>query len=138
MRRFAFISRHVPTQRRHELAAEQGITLVHVGDVDAFRGDFAALRLWWDVLQSADGWRETGDRGWQEPPFEGCIVVHPAAALRACSRTPTVPQGVSPRRLSQSPSTSGGWPASASSMRVGKRWAVRSASSPRRRGGGWR
>lgn len=67
---FAFISRHQPTAEQHALAAEKGITLIHVGDADAFTVDNSfvyenAARL--DV------------------PFGGVIVVHPAAALRLCS-----------------------------------------------------
>lgn len=67
---FAFISRHKPTAEQHALAAEKGITLIHVGDADAFTVDNSfvyenAARL--DV------------------PFGGVIVVHPAAALRLCS-----------------------------------------------------
>lgn len=62
MKQMAFISRHSPTTTQETLAMEQGFTLVHVGDMDAFNvkpedvqtlGDFAAV-----------------------------AVVHPAAALR--------------------------------------------------------
>ena len=59
---FAFISRHTPTERQIELAAEQGIEVVHIGDLDAFTADVGAVMR----------------RG----PFEGVIVVHPAAAMR--------------------------------------------------------
>jgi len=34
--RFAFISRHTPTSGQVKLAADQGITLVTIGDRDAF------------------------------------------------------------------------------------------------------
>lgn len=62
MEHFAFISRHKPTPRQHELAAEHGITLAHVGDADAF----------------AIGPGFVDHYG----AFDGVIVVHPAAAMR--------------------------------------------------------
>jgi len=70
MSNMAFISRHAPTERQIELAAEQGFILHHVGDADAFAvgNSFiheAAAHL--DVT------------------FEAISVVHPAAALRLCS-----------------------------------------------------
>ena len=65
MMKFAFISRHLPTSGQVDLAAAQGIELVHVGDADAFTVD----REW------------VNDKG----PFEGVIVVHPAAAMRLAS-----------------------------------------------------
>ena len=70
MASLAFISRHAPTAEQVSLAAEQGFTLHHVGDADAFTVtngfvDEAGVRL--DVV------------------FEGVVVVHPAAALRLCS-----------------------------------------------------
>jgi hypothetical protein len=65
MKKFAFISRHVPTQKQQELAAEKDIDLIAVGDVDAFTitpGMYMA--------------------------FDGVVVVHPAAALRLCAYFP--------------------------------------------------
>lgn len=59
---FAFISRHQPTESQHTLAKIQGHTLTHIGDADAF-------------TVSAGFVHEHG-------PFEGVVVVHPAAALR--------------------------------------------------------
>lgn len=70
MERFAFVSRHVPTERQHQLAAEKGIILVHVGDVDAFRGDFGSIR--------------------PNVDFAGCVVVNAAAALRAITHFPKI------------------------------------------------
>lgn len=70
MHDFAFISRHAPTDEQAALANEQGITLHHVGDADAFavsNGFVHQAALEKDVI------------------FEGVIVVHPAAALRLCS-----------------------------------------------------
>jgi hypothetical protein len=64
MKKFAFISRHQPTPEQHELAAAQGITLVHIGDADAF-------------TVSASFVDEAG-------AFDGVVVVHAAAALRLC------------------------------------------------------
>lgn len=64
MDRFAFISRHQPTAGQVELAAQDGIELVSVGDHDAF----SVSPSWVDGLD--DG------------PFSGVVVVHPAAALR--------------------------------------------------------
>lgn len=63
---FAFISRHEPTPEQHALAKEQGIELIYVGDVDAFT--------------VTPGWVWSHDH-----PFEGVIVVHPAASMRLCS-----------------------------------------------------
>lgn len=64
--RFAFISRHVPTQSQHDLAAAEGIELIHIGDADAFTVSPSFV--------DAAG------------AFEGVIVVHPAAAMRLCGR----------------------------------------------------
>ena len=60
MKKFAFISPHVPSVEQVALAAEKEIELVHVGDRDAFTLD-----------------------PFEFTPFRGVIVVHPAAALRA-------------------------------------------------------
>lgn len=59
---FAFVSRHIPTTEQHALAALKGITLEHVGDLDAF------------TITTADIYSKIA--------AEGVIVVHPAAALR--------------------------------------------------------
>lgn len=59
MRRFAFISRHVPTAEQHALAAAQQVELIHVGDADAFTCDIK-----------------------QFSNYDGMVVVHPALALR--------------------------------------------------------
>jgi len=59
---FAFISRHAPTPGQIALAAEQGIALEPIGDLDAF------------TVQAGDIYAHG--------PFEGVVVVHPAAALR--------------------------------------------------------
>ena len=59
MKRFAFISRHVPTESQHRLAAERGIQLKHVGDRDAFAVNSVEFTT-----------------------YAGVIVVHPAMALR--------------------------------------------------------
>ena len=63
MRRFAFISRHEPTQAQLEIARKQEIDLVHIGDTDAF-GDLTELR---DKLNSEN--------------FTGVVVVHAWLAL---------------------------------------------------------
>jgi hypothetical protein len=85
MKKFLFVSRHEPTARQHELAAEKGIKLVHVGDVDAFEGDVSHLFPKWD---GPDRWT-VGDEThaayekWAaEEKVHGVIVVHPALALR--------------------------------------------------------
>ena len=62
MTQFAFISRHAPTRGQVEMAAAQGIELTHVGDADAFTVGAGFVH----------------DKG----PYEGVVVVHPAAALR--------------------------------------------------------
>ena len=64
MKKYAFISRHIPTQGQIDLAAAQEIELIHVGDADAF-----TVTTEWVYDHS-------------EEPFDGVIVVHPAAALR--------------------------------------------------------
>lgn len=70
MTNFAFISRHQPTAEQVALATEQGITLHAVGDADAFTVGIPFVH-------------EAAVRA--GVPFEGVIVVHPAAALRLCS-----------------------------------------------------
>jgi len=67
---FAFISRHQPTAEQIDLAAEQGITLYTVGGADAFTVENIFVHQ-----KAAD----------LDIPFEGVVVVHPAAALRLCS-----------------------------------------------------
>ncbi len=67
---FAFISRHQPTTDQVALAEEQGITLHHVGDADAFTVGNGFVHQ-----KAAD----------MDVTFEGVVVVHPAAALRLCS-----------------------------------------------------
>jgi hypothetical protein len=62
--RFAMISRHAPTEGQIALAAREGIELAHVGDADAFTVGPYFLD------------------GHDDGPFEGAVVVHPAAALR--------------------------------------------------------
>lgn len=59
MKKFAFISRHVPTDDQAKLAAQQDVELIHVGDCDAFTVTSVGLEK-----------------------YEGVVVVHPAAALR--------------------------------------------------------
>lgn len=62
MKKFAFISRHTPTPSQVAMAAEAGIELVSVGDMDAFTVCCA------DVDEFGH--------------FDGVVVVHPAMALR--------------------------------------------------------
>lgn len=66
MMRFAFISRHTPTGGQLQLAAYYGITLVQIGDRDAFTVNVT------DIIDHDDG------------PFCGVVVVHPAAAMQLC------------------------------------------------------
>jgi hypothetical protein len=63
---FAFISRHEPTASQYDLADQQEITLVPIGDLDAFSVTVA------DVDEHGD--------------FDGVVVVHPAAAMRLASQ----------------------------------------------------
>lgn len=65
--KFAFISRHEPTENQIAMAADHGIELIHVGDGDAFS-------------MSPSFVVEAGNR--LDVTFEGAVVVHPAAALR--------------------------------------------------------
>jgi hypothetical protein len=60
--KFAFISRHAPTDGQKQMAADKGIELAHVGDADAF----SIIPSWID----------------EQGAFDGVVVVHPAAALR--------------------------------------------------------
>jgi hypothetical protein len=60
--KFLFISRHEPTQRQHDLAAEKGIKIEWHGDADAFSVDHSFVD--------------------HHGAYAGVIVVHPAAALR--------------------------------------------------------
>jgi cellulase/cellobiase CelA1 len=64
--KFAFISRHEPTEDQHNLASQQGIILHYVGDADAFTVN--------------DDWVK------QHGTFDGVVVVHPAAAMRLASQ----------------------------------------------------
>ena len=73
--KFAFVSRHTPTQGQVDLAAAKGIELVHVGDADAF-----TITPEWVKVSDA-----------QAAEFVGVVVVHPAAALRLA---PFYPVGI--------------------------------------------
>ena len=64
-RKFAFISRHAPTEQQIALATDQGIELVLIGDLDAFTVTAK------DVVAACSDYC-----------IDGVIVVHPAAALR--------------------------------------------------------
>ncbi len=66
----AFISRHAPTAEQIALAEEQGFTLHHVGDADAF------------TVTNGFVYEASARLGLA---FRGVVVVHPAAALRLCS-----------------------------------------------------
>ena len=76
MVKFAFISRHKPTQEQLDLARDFGIELVEVGDLDAFAVHTGStLQV---ELTNYFGGPELLDRDY----FSGVVVVHPAAALR--------------------------------------------------------
>jgi len=62
--KFAFVSRHAPTPEQFALATAQDIELIPVGDQDAFS-------ITWAAVQDHPA-----------APFDGAVVVHPAAALR--------------------------------------------------------
>lgn len=66
MMKFAFISRHELTDKQHEMAQEQNVELVAIGDADAFSitPEFVA------------------DKG----IFDGVVVVHPATAMNLAKR----------------------------------------------------
>lgn len=66
--KFAFISRHAPSQSQFEVAAACSIELIHVGDADGFIVD--------------KQWVEDKARELQEGTFDGVVVVHAGAALR--------------------------------------------------------
>lgn len=65
MEKFAFVSRHVPTNSQISLASAKGIELVHVGDRDGF------------TLNPLD---------FIEAGFKGVVVVHAQAAI-ACYKS---------------------------------------------------
>lgn len=67
MQHFAVVSRHTPSTEQQLLAEEQGVTLTHIGDADAFT-------VTPDVVEAAGLARHIA--------FDGVVVVHPAAALR--------------------------------------------------------
>jgi len=85
MKKYAFISRHLPTQEQINLAAEQGIILSHVGDVDAFA---------WNGKDLPNGKSLPEFRGTQgyikanDTDYDGVIVVHPVMALKAINQCP--------------------------------------------------
>ncbi len=60
--KFAFISRHEITERQKEMAAEQDVEIIPIGDADAFA-------VTPDLVKTAG-------------QFDGVVVVHPAAAMR--------------------------------------------------------
>lgn len=76
-KKFAFVSRHVPSAEQIAMAAEQGVDLIHVGDADAFSVDSTTID---DMAYEL----------YSEGPeyFVGVVVVHPAAALRLNWRYP--------------------------------------------------
>lgn len=63
--RFAFLSRHQPTQEQIDLATERGIELIHLGDVDAF------------------SWSLSDAERIKDMDIDGVICVHPVLALKA-------------------------------------------------------
>lgn len=67
MRNFIFISRHEPLSSQFELAAAQGVNLIHVGDLDAF-----------DKLRMG---RIAGLAAANKA--EGVVAVHPLIAIAA-------------------------------------------------------
>lgn len=80
MRNFAFISRHTPSAAQVALAAEQGIRLCHIGDMDGFTitPDEVAYRLT-SLMGDFD---HTPYPEWRRQQVKGVVVVHAAAALR--------------------------------------------------------
>jgi hypothetical protein len=60
LEKFAFISRHVPTDSQVRLALEKGIELIHVGDRDGFT---------------------INPKEFIDADFRGVVVVHAQAAL---------------------------------------------------------
>jgi hypothetical protein len=75
MKKFAFISRHQPTDGQHRLAAEQDIQLVSVPDLDAF-----AIRSESEVI-ALMGNPAPGATNFTDGPFDGVICVHALIAL---------------------------------------------------------
>lgn len=66
MEKFAFVSRHEPTPDQIRVAEEQGVELIHKGDVNAF-GPGDPIVPWEISLDSV----------------QGIIAVHPLVAVRA-------------------------------------------------------
>lgn len=79
MKRFLFISRHVPSQKQLELAAAQGVELIYVGDLDAFAPDLAQQIEALDRLHCPD--RE--EDGEIITGAYGVVAVHPLVAVTA-------------------------------------------------------
>ena len=67
MKKFLFISRHEPSQKQRELAVDQRVQLIHVGDLDAFADDLEKQIAALDEKYEADG----------------VVAVHPLIALMA-------------------------------------------------------
>ena len=77
LEKFAFVTRHAVTEEQKALAAEKGIELVPVGDIDAFS------------CEIPEG-------------FDGIVCVHPAMALRALKAGLTVAVFENGNRASES------------------------------------
>lgn len=67
MLKMAFVSRHVPTERQVQLAAEAGWQLDFVGDADAFNDLTLMMK---DLIGGG---------------YNGVACVHPLIALEACA-----------------------------------------------------
>lgn len=69
MEKYLFISRHQPNNEQINLAAESGVELIHVGDLDAFADDLSSQIEALDEQYEADG----------------VVCVHPLIALTAAN-----------------------------------------------------
>ena len=79
MQNFAFISRHAPTQGQVDIAAVQGIRLLHIGDMDGFNIDFDEIA--YRMTSLLGDFDHTPYEGWRREQVKGVIVVHAGAAL---------------------------------------------------------
>ena len=69
MQKFLFVSRHQPTSEQVDLAAMKNVSLIHVGDLDAFADDLVSQ------IEKLDN----------EHRVDGIVSVHPRIALAAWS-----------------------------------------------------
>jgi|APSaa5957512576_1039674.scaffolds.fasta_scaffold19155_2 hypothetical protein len=88
MKKYLFISRHATTTQQHEIARDMGITIVEMGDMDAFNTSISDITYTWEDLVT-EQCHDVDEivKGILSEGFEGVIVVHPALALALIPHT---------------------------------------------------